>query len=266
MIVADVVGPWHNVTATDAEGHSYQDVQRLPQFLADVGDMSWRDVTAQASEQIPPVPGLCVWRVWCDEAQLAKFVELPAYKVVHSAEVEPTPSNPTPDPTGWVQRVAQPGAGKAAFAALPASGWLEAGSIYLDSGQAYIVRQSHSRTEHEPSTVPALFMVYRSDATSTLEWVAGEQVYVGMQRTYNGKTYEVLQKHVTQQDWFPPAVPALWREVVVVPPTSEWAAGVAYKVGDEVTYKGHTYKCLQAHSSISTWYPSAVPALWKLIS
>ena len=47
--------------------------------------------------------------------------------------------------------------------------------------------------------------------------------------------------------------------------TAEWAAGVAYAVGDVVTYQGSTYECRQAHTSISVWTPPVVPALWQLI-
>ena len=97
-----------------------------------------------------------------------------------------------------------------------------------------------------------------------LAWVAGESVTVGTQRTYGGKTYKCLQAHVTQADWTPPSVPALWAEVVVVPPDGAWAVGVAYKVGDRVTYQGKTYRCLQAHTSIATWHPDVVPALWTV--
>ncbi|MFJ5231320.1 M28 family peptidase [Kitasatospora sp. NPDC088391] len=42
-----------------------------------------------------------------------------------------------------------------------------------------------------------------------------------------------------------------------------WAAGVAYSVGDQVTYNGVSYRCLQAHTSQSTWTPDVVPALWQ---
>ncbi|MEV7214450.1 M28 family peptidase [Kitasatospora cineracea] len=42
-----------------------------------------------------------------------------------------------------------------------------------------------------------------------------------------------------------------------------WAAGVAYNAGDVVTYNGVSYKCLQAHTSQSTWTPDVVPALWQ---
>ncbi|GGQ44469.1 lytic polysaccharide monooxygenase [Couchioplanes azureus] len=42
-----------------------------------------------------------------------------------------------------------------------------------------------------------------------------------------------------------------------------WAAGVAYKIGDEVTFDGKKYKCRQAHSSIRSWEPSVfTQALW----
>lgn len=46
----------------------------------------------------------------------------------------------------------------------------------------------------------------------------------------------------------------------------EWAAGVAYTVGDQVTYLGLTYQCAQAHQSQAGWTPVAVPALWVLVS
>jgi chitinase len=42
-----------------------------------------------------------------------------------------------------------------------------------------------------------------------------------------------------------------------------WVAGHAYKVGDQVTYAGISYKCLQAHTSLVGWEPPNVPALWQ---
>jgi len=44
-----------------------------------------------------------------------------------------------------------------------------------------------------------------------------------------------------------------------------WAPGVAYAVGDTVTYNGVVYKCLQAHTSQTGWEPPNVPALWQAI-
>ncbi len=43
-----------------------------------------------------------------------------------------------------------------------------------------------------------------------------------------------------------------------------WAPNVAYAVNDTVTYGGSTYKCLQAHTSLTGWEPPNVPALWQL--
>jgi hypothetical protein len=155
--------------------------------------------------------------------------------------------------------------------ALPSMGtWLEAGAIYTDGADLLMVRQSHYRTEHNSADVPALFIVYRPDGDEVLAWVAGEQVQVGTLRTYGGATYRCLQAHVTQEDWTPDVVPALWAVVVEEPeepPAGQqpWAVGMAYNVNDEVTYEGATYRCLQAHTSQAGWTPVAVPALWAVV-
>lgn len=263
MIVADVLAPWWSVEATDGDGNTYQDTRRLPQFLHDVGSMEWRDGSNQLAERIPPSPGLCAWRVWCSEAQLAALVADARYRVIRSAEV----TRAHEDPAGWpVMATGAAGASDAAFPPLPTSGWLEAGAIYQVGTQAVIVRQSHNRTEHAPADVPALFMVYRADSQDLLAWVAGEAVQVGMERTYGGATYRCIQAHVTESAWTPDATPSLWAVVVEEPTTIAWAVGVAYQVGDEVTYQGATYRCLQAHTSIVTWTPTAAVSLWQAVS
>lgn len=124
-----------------------------------------------------------------------------------------------------------------------------------------IARQEHIRTEHDPKTVPALFSFFRENSDD-LEWIPNEKVEAGWKRIYNGKTYKCIQSHQTQESWNPElTLGTLWG---VVATTSEWTAGVAYKVNDIVTYQTKTYKCLQAHTSQAGWYPSAVPALWQL--
>ena len=45
-------------------------------------------------------------------------------------------------------------------------------------------------------------------------------------------------------------------------PTTPWDPGMSYKIGDEVTYGGATYQCLQEHISMEGWEPLNVPALW----
>ena len=131
-------------------------------------------------------------------------------------------------------------------------------------------RQAH--TAHDaswyPPNVPALWLRYRKDADTLLDWVIGERVLVGWQRTYDGGTYQAIQEHVTQADWTPPNVPALWS--VVTPPTQDWQPGVYYTGdntagagnGDVVTYNGSEYRCWQSHTSMVGWEPPNVPALW----
>lgn len=41
--------------------------------------------------------------------------------------------------------------------------------------------------------------------------------------------------------------------------------GASYKVGDRVLYGGVLYKCLQAHTSQSTWTPTDAPSLWTKV-
>lgn len=166
-------------------------------------------------------------------------------------------------------------AGKASgYAPLPGMGtWLEAGSIYSYNSGLLIVRQSHTRTEHAPEIVPALFSVYRPDVTgdaAVLDWIANERVEKGARRRFKMTVYQCLQAHTTQTDWTPDMTPALWS--VVQPPvtTPEWKAGVKYTgdntagagKGDVVTYSGRRYRCWQTHTSQIGWEPPKVPALW----
>lgn len=149
------------------------------------------------------------------------------------------------------------------FEPLPSTGaWLEAGDMYRHGDGVLIVRQSHTRTEHEPADVPALFLVAREPGTG-IEWIAGEQVAVGTRRTYDGVTYQAVQAHVTE--FAPPLVPALWMVVQDEPQPGVWQPGVSYSIGDVVTYGGAAYRCLQPHTSQAGWEPPNVPALWELV-
>lgn len=145
------------------------------------------------------------------------------------------------------------------FPALPGAGAeLEEGEIYDYDGTLVMVRQSHTRTNDDPTdiSVRSLFFVYRPDADG-LEWVEGEQVSIGDRRIYDGTEYECIQAHTSQ--FTPDVTPALW---TVVPTTAEWKAGVAYTIGDIVTYQDASYECRQSHTSQVGWEPPNVPALW----
>ncbi|MBU8900318.1 glycosyl hydrolase, partial [Corallococcus sp. M34] len=50
--------------------------------------------------------------------------------------------------------------------------------------------------------------------------------------------------------------------VMRAPLVAEWAAGVAYTTGTQVTYGGRLYQCRQPHTSQPDWTPPAVASLW----
>ncbi len=46
----------------------------------------------------------------------------------------------------------------------------------------------------------------------------------------------------------------------------EWVAGRSYAVGDRARYDSSLYKCIQAHTALADWMPTAAPALWTAVS
>jgi hypothetical protein len=137
---------------------------------------------------------------------------------------------------------------------------LNTGMVYAWNSQNVIVRQDHTRTFHDPDTVPALFMTYRADYDG-MEWIINEQVSIGDERAHESITYICIQAHVTE--FTPDLVPALWN--VKPDDTGEWQAGVAYATNDEVLYLTISYSCVQGHTSQAGWEPPNVPALWAVI-
>lgn len=95
-------------------------------------------------------------------------------------------------------------------------------------------------------------------------WKPGEAVQVGDVREWDGTAVECLQAHITQADWTPDVVPALWK-VHRTPDMTEWAAGISVEVGEQFTYQGTTYEVLQAHTTQVGWEPPNVPALWSVV-
>jgi len=50
--------------------------------------------------------------------------------------------------------------------------------------------------------------------------------------------------------------------LAVVLAVPEWQTQTVYKVGDQTTWNGITYVCIQAHTSVVGWEPPRTPALW----
>ena len=72
-------------------------------------------------------------------------------------------------------------------------------------------------------------------------WASGVPYAVGDRRTFEGLLYRCVQAHTSQDDWTPPAVPALW----VRTSTEEWPEWIqptgahdAYNKGDKVSHNG----------------------------
>ena len=45
-----------------------------------------------------------------------------------------------------------------------------------------------------------------------------------------------------------------------------WKIETEYEVGDRIRYSDVLYKCIQAHTSQSSWTPDVTPALWTEVS
>ncbi|MFH8366151.1 carbohydrate-binding protein [Streptomyces sp. NPDC018031] len=48
-------------------------------------------------------------------------------------------------------------------------------------------------------------------------------------------------------------------------PGGSWQAGKVYAAGDQVTYGGATYVCLQGHTAVAGWEPPVAAALWRRV-
>ncbi|HOP08514.1 MAG TPA: hypothetical protein PLF13_14680 [candidate division Zixibacteria bacterium] len=96
----------------------------------------------------------------------------------------------------------------------------------------------------------------------------GRQVHPGEFYTYDGTdVYRVIQGHVTQADWSPPLVPALFLYLPPAGPSGcppfvqPTGAHDAYAIGDCVEFEGANYVSLIDANAYS---PSAYPAGWEL--
>jgi hypothetical protein len=120
--------------------------------------------------------------------------------------------------------------------------------------------------------------------------------HVGDLVSFQGNIYKCIQAHTSQPGWDPVSAPALWQLVsgsgstptptprptntptpgptntpapTNTPPSGvqPWSPNsVSYHVGDLVSFQGHIYKCIQAHTSEPGWDPVSAPALWQFVS
>lgn len=79
---------------------------------------------------------------------------------------------------------------------------------------------------------------------------------------YENELYEIIQAHTSQYDWYPDALPALYKKVRLT--LSEWVqpqgAHDAYQIGDIVLFQNNTYENTTANN---VWSP--ITFGWKII-
>lgn len=115
------------------------------------------------------------------------------------------------------------------FPALPAQGEaVEAKQIYNYDGTLVMARQSHTRTEHDPAAIPALFVIHQIEGDGYLDWVIGEYLEKGKIRRYNNQLYVVTSPLLTVAGQTPDIVPAHYQPYV--PPGDTWTdSGATYQ-------------------------------------
>jgi hypothetical protein len=138
----------------------------------------------------------------------------------------------------------------------------EQGQIVRHECAFYEATSSHDATSSNAPGSPG--SPWLPAILSFQRWEPGTFYEIGDLVTYEGTIWETRQAHTSQLDWLPPNVPALWQHPT---PTSvsPWTTSTAYAVGSRAIEDGVIYECIQAHTSLTGWNPSAVPALWEPI-
>ena len=98
------------------------------------------------------------------------------------------------------------------------------------------------------------------------EYEVGAFFNVGEVINYQGELYIILQAHVSQADWLPSEVPALYKhkaqEGVILNWIEPTGAHDAYNIGDKVLFDGVAYESL---INGNVWSLSGYPAGWSKI-
>ena len=101
------------------------------------------------------------------------------------------------------------------------------------------------------------------------EWATGTAYTVGQRVRYEDKLYKCVQAHTSQDDWTPPAVPALWTEVAKPGEIPVWkqptGAQDAYNKGDKVHYPTAEDPVYESLIDANVYSPEAYPQGWKLV-
>lgn len=123
-----------------------------------------------------------------------------------------------------------------------------------------IEKASASLADNDALETPELFP----------EWAVGISVVAGDRYRYDGKLYRCNQGHVTQEDWTPDAIPALWTNVAEPHTIPVWVqptgAQDAYNTGDRVWYPEEHTNIYESLIDANVWSPTDYPQGWALVN
>lgn len=92
-----------------------------------------------------------------------------------------------------------------------------------------------------------------SETADGSQWAPGQRMVKGQMVTWQGQVYKIIQEHISQADWPPDMVPALFLPVAGDGAIPAWkqpsGAHDAYHLGDKVTYEGKTWVCVVESTS-----------------
>ena len=82
---------------------------------------------------------------------------------------------------------------------------------------------------------------------------------------HEGRLYKVIQPHISQEDWLPNELPAMYLNLMPENVIPEWVQPTgshdAYNIGDKAIYEGEVYESL---INGNTWSPVDYPTGWKV--
>ena len=132
---------------------------------------------------------------------------------------------------------------------------------------AAVLSSDVARLVTEDTLSPDAIIEAVKEAVLHPPWQAELAVVVGQVYYYAGNLYEVIQAHMTQSDWPPDRVPALFKRYYE-PTDDPWpwvqplGAHDAYPLGARVLHGGYVW---QSTIAANVWEPGSVgaEALWK---
>lgn len=100
-----------------------------------------------------------------------------------------------------------------------------------------------------------------------MSYAAGDYLTYGFNSVGDSQLYKAAQAHVSQADWLPDHLPALYIPLGLNPegyPLWSQPAGAhdAYQIGDVVDHQGTLYRCTE---SGNVWAPDAYPQGWERV-